>query len=117
MALMDLIVTMERPTPGEAMRRVKEVVEVRRQVVDGLLKFVGLNMVLPSQPPKSGIPKWAEDGAFVLHSRGQSIQSHVPAYEKLLHELESGISGSGMDTTMFIGEKLWKNGHPFAYRG
>lgn len=117
MALMDLIVTMERPTPGEAMRRVKEVVEVRRQVVDGLLKFVGLSMVLSSQPPKSGIPKWAEDGAFVLHSRGQSIQSHVPAYEKLLHELESEINGSGIDTTMFIGEKLWKNGHPFGYRG
>jgi len=116
-ALMDLIVTMERSTPGEATRRVKEVVEVRRQVTDGLLRFVGLNTVLSSQLPKPRIPKWAEDGAFVIHSREQSIQSHVPAYEKLLHELESGIGGSGTDTTMFIGERLWKSGHPFAYRG
>lgn len=116
-ALIDLIITMERPTPGNATRRVKEVVEVRRQVVDGLLRFAGLNVVLSNQPAKSGIPKWAEDGAFMLHSREQGIQSHVPAYERLLHELENEIGGSEMDITMFMGERLWKNGHPFLYRG
>jgi type IV secretory pathway ATPase VirB11/archaellum biosynthesis ATPase len=114
-ALMDLIVTLERPTPGQSRRRVKEIVEIRRSAVDGLLRFTGLNKILPNQEEELGEPTWARDGAFILRTQEQGVDSHLPAYEALVKRLNDMPDESCITGAIPIGERLWESGHPLAY--
>ncbi|MBD3405588.1 MAG: hypothetical protein GF411_05575 [Candidatus Lokiarchaeota archaeon] len=50
LALMDLIVTMDRPNPGKSFRFVSEIVEVKRKInSQGILVFAGLNTIYDNE--------------------------------------------------------------------
>jgi type IV secretory pathway ATPase VirB11/archaellum biosynthesis ATPase len=112
-ALMDLIVTLERPIPGESRRRVKEIAEIRRKVTDGLVCFSGLNEILTTDKASSGQVGWVDDGAFVLRSQEQGVESPFSAYEAVIEELAKMLRESISEYTTPIGERLWKSGSPF----
>jgi hypothetical protein len=109
LAMMDLIVTLERPKPGESNRRVKEIVEIRRNIVDGLLQFSGLNVVYDI---RKGHNDWARDGAFVSFARDLGIESHVPALGVLERIMTTRFHQSDLET---LSEQLWSNGHPLKF--
>lgn len=106
LAMMDLIVTLERPKPGESIRRVKEIVEARRKKVDGLLQFSGLNVVYDF---RKGQGDWAHDGAFLIYARDYGIESHVPALMRVKDMMTNKLYRSDLD---ILSEQLWSNGHP-----
>lgn len=109
LAMMDLIVTLERPKPGESNRRVKEIVEIRRNIVDGLLQFSGLNVVYDI---RKGHNDWARDGAFLSFARDLGIESHVPALGVLERIMTTRFHQSDLET---LSEQLWSNGHPLKF--
>ncbi len=106
LAMMDLIVTLERPKPGESKRRVKEIVETRRKKVDGLLQFSGLNVVYDF---KEGQRDWAHDGAFLIYARDYGIESHEPALRNIMDMMTNEQYRSDLD---ILSARLWSNGHP-----
>ena len=112
---MDVIVTLERPIPGESSRQVKEIVEIRRSVSDGLVSFAGLNRVFTIDKTSSEELGWARDGAFTLRAQEQGADSHVAAYEALIDEFAKMSYESNTVETVPIGERIWEFGHPFAY--
>lgn len=114
-ALMDVIVTLEKPKPGESTRRVKEIAEIRRCVSDGLFCFAGLNRVFCSDSVSSEEPRWAKDGAFMLRAQEQGANTHSVAYKALIDELAEMQSRLHIEESAPIGERLWEFGHPFAY--
>lgn len=109
LALMDLIVTLERPKPGESNRRVKEIVETRRKRVDGLLQFSGLNVIYDA---RKGHGDWAHDGAFLVYAKDLGIDSHVPALRNLMDTMTNELYQSDLEV---LSEQLWSNGHPLNY--
>ena len=109
--MMDLIVTLERPIPGESSRRVKEIVEIRRKVVDGLLQFSGLNIVYDII---DGHGSWAPDGAFLSYARGLGFESHVSTLESLTEILSEKLFQSDLE---LLNEQLWSKGHPLDFVG
>ncbi|MFW9793345.1 MAG: ATPase, T2SS/T4P/T4SS family [Candidatus Thorarchaeota archaeon] len=109
LALMDLIVTLERPKPGESKRRVKEIVEVRRSKVDGFLQFLGLNTVYDAI---KGLDDWAGDGAFLTHARDLGIDSHVSALANLEKAITNDLKNSKIG---IVSEQLWSKGHPLNF--
>ncbi len=109
-ALMDLIVSLNRPRPGESARYVDKIVEIRRTIRSGVVLFEGLNLVYDRMNPSlSG--KWAENGAFCQSALGQGIASHVPAFETITNELKKRVSDK-TGTLSDIASFLWSNGHP-----
>jgi hypothetical protein len=108
-AMMDLIVTLERPRPGKSIRRVKELVEITRDNVDGLLKFSGMNVIYSTRISHC---EWADDGAFLLHAKELGIESHVPALGRLKELIVSGIYQSDLEV---LSEHLWSTGHPMNF--
>jgi len=111
LAMMDLIVTLERPIPGESSRRVKEIVEIRRKVVDGLLQFSGLNVVYDII---DGHGSWSPDGAFLSYARGLGFESHVSTLESLTEILSEDLFQSDLE---LLNEQLWSKGHPLDFVG
>jgi pilus assembly protein CpaF len=112
LALMDVIVTLERPRPGESKRRVSEVTEIRRREVNGLLEFSGLNVIYDS---KRGIVEgWADDGAFTSRAREFGVESHIPALENLIQTIQQEISTTNLG---MLSEKMWSYGNPMVYIG
>jgi Flp pilus assembly CpaF family ATPase len=110
LALMDVIVTLERPKPGESRRRVSEIVEVRKRVVDGLLEFSGLNVVYDDIQGVS--ENWASDGAFSVRARDFGVDSHVPALQHLIEVIRHESDYSDFE---MLSEKMWSFGHPMKY--
>jgi hypothetical protein len=96
---------------------VREIVEIRKAINDGLLCFVGLNTVLSNDKALSQKPRWGRDGAFILHAQEQGADSHLAAYRAVIDELTEMPSGVSTEEIVPIGERLWKYGHPFAYTG
>ncbi len=109
LALMDLIVTLERPNPGESSRRVKEIAEIRKKKVDGLLQFSGLNIVYNI---RRGLCDWASDGAFMTHAMDLGIESHIPALTSLRNIMTNELHGFELD---IVSEQLWSKGHPLNF--
>lgn len=110
LALMDLIVTLERPVPGKSKRRIGEIVEIRKSSVEGLLEFRGLNKVYDSS---QGINEnWSEDGAFMTRARDFGVESHIPALENLIKTIRCSLHQSDFEV---LSEKMWFNGHPMKY--
>ena len=110
LALMDVIVTLERPKPGESKRSVSEIVEIRRKVVDGLLEFSGLNVVYDSS---QGInDNWALDGAFNVRAKDLGVKSHIPALQNLIAAIRHNVSHTDFE---ILSEKMWSFGHPMMY--
>ncbi len=114
-ALLDLIVTMERPIPSKSYRRLNQIVEVRREVVNGFLVFSGLNTLYDWRNPES--VKWAKDGAFMFHAHRIGLESHVPAYEAILAYLEHEKSSSSTGPSSSLSDRLWGEGHPMQSLG
>ena len=110
LALMDVIVTLERPRPGESKRRVSEIIEIRRKVVGGLLEFSGLNVVYDSN--QAGSNNWAQDGAFMTRARDFGVESHVPALKNLIDEIRHNTYLPDLE---ILSERMWSYGHPMMY--
>jgi len=110
LALMDLIVTLEKPIPGKSERRIKEIVEIRRGIVDGILEFCGLNRVYDSGQGLSD--NWSHDGSFMTHARDLGVESHVPALENLIEVIRDNLHQYDLE---MLSEKMWFNGHPMRY--
>jgi type IV secretory pathway ATPase VirB11/archaellum biosynthesis ATPase len=110
LALMDVIVTLERPKPGESTRRVNEISEIRRKMVNGLLEFSGLSVVYDSSQGLSG--NWAQDGAFMTRARDSGVESHVPAIRNLIDIIRHNVDHSNLE---MLSEEMWSYGHPMKY--
>jgi len=52
LALMDIIVSLERPNPGNSKRYVDEIVEIYRKEDSGLIEFAGLNTLYSAKNPE-----------------------------------------------------------------
>jgi len=114
-ALLDLIVTMERPIPGKSYRRVNQIAEVRREIVDGFLAFSGLNMVYDWRAPES--VRWAQDGAFMFHANRLGLESHIPAFEAILTYLKNDRRSSSTGSSTSLSDHLWGKDHPMQSLG
>jgi type IV secretory pathway ATPase VirB11/archaellum biosynthesis ATPase len=114
-ALLDLIVTMERPIPGKSYRRVSQIVEVRREIVDGFLTFSGLNTLYDWRDPES--VRWVRDGAFMFHAHRIGLESHVPAFETVLTCLENEKTSPFPSPIPSLSDRLWGKGHPMRSLG
>ncbi|MFW9786669.1 MAG: ATPase, T2SS/T4P/T4SS family [Candidatus Thorarchaeota archaeon] len=109
-ALLDIIVTLERPKPGESKRIVSEISEIRRRVVNGLVVFSGLNKIYDSI---EGINEdWADDGAFLNHARESGVKSHIPALRNLTEIIRLNSNPMSFHT---ISEEMWSKGHPMKF--
>jgi type IV secretory pathway ATPase VirB11/archaellum biosynthesis ATPase len=110
LALMDIIVTLNRSKPGESKRIVSEISEIRRNSVNGLLKFSGLNKIYDNI--QGLYDNWADDGAFMAHAKNLGIISHIPALRNLIDTFNQSLCPSDLEK---LGEKLWSNGHPMNF--
>ncbi len=115
-ALMDVIITMDRPVPGESKRQISEIVEIRRRLKDGILHFGGLHTIYSGADLSNEI-SFSKDGAF------QSIVSkrHNYEWDLVLERLTLLIEDSkaeGFTDFDEISSRLWENGDPllFAYK-
>ena len=110
LALMDIIVTLERPRPGESRRIVSEVSEIRRKISNGLVEFSGLNRVYENV--QGVCDCWAEDGAFITRARDLGVESHIPALENLIEIIRQDAHLSNIE---MLSEELWSQGHPMKF--
>jgi Tfp pilus assembly ATPase PilU len=108
LGLMDLIVTLERPKPGESIRQVKEIVEIRKGVQNGLLTFVGINIVYDNISKSIG--SFAEDGAFRTLARSLGIKNHEQALNSLIATFHN--YNVNMEE---LSESMWAYGHPMKF--
>jgi type IV secretory pathway ATPase VirB11/archaellum biosynthesis ATPase len=108
LGLMDLIVTLERPKPGESTRHVKEIVEIRKGVQNGLLTFLGINIVYDSISKSAG--SFAEDGAFRTLARNLGIKNHEQSLNSLIATFHN--YNENMEE---LSESMWAYGHPMKF--
>ena len=108
LGLMDLIVTLERPKPGESKRQVKEIVEIRKGVQDGLLTFLGINIVYDNISRNVG--SFAEDGAFRTLARSLGIKDPEKALNSLIATFHN--YNENMEE---LSENMWAYGHPMKF--
>ncbi len=108
LALMDLIVTLERPNPGKSLRQVKEIAEIRKGVKNGLLTFSGLNVVYDNISRE--LKDFAEDGSFRILTRSLGIENHKQALHSLLKTFDN--YGENLEK---LCENMWSYGHPMKY--
>jgi type IV secretory pathway ATPase VirB11/archaellum biosynthesis ATPase len=109
-AMMDLIVTMVRPVPGESIRRVSEIVEVRRTISEGVLKFVGLSTVYNCNSSQE--LHWATDGAYLSYARAAGHESHIQAYNEIVDLLSKRLRTFDSSTGRTLGKESWSDGQP-----
>jgi hypothetical protein len=107
---MDLIVTLERPKPGESTRRVKEIVEIRKGVQNGLLTFLGINTVYDSISKK--ISPFEEDGSFRTLARSIGIENHEQALNSLIATFQNDNKNVNLEK---LSESMWAHGHPMKF--
>jgi len=111
LGLMDLIVSVERPKPGKPRRYVKEIVEIRKGVRDGVLTFLGTNTVYDGRT--NIVTKWVDDGAFITHAKNHGIDNPELALDLLIKYLQYNEE---RDFEKLV-EELWYHGHPMKYVG
>jgi Flp pilus assembly CpaF family ATPase len=109
-AMMDLIVTMVRPVPGESTRRVREIVEVQRKVSEGVLEFVGLNTVYSFNSPQD--LHWAMDGAYLSYARAAGHESHIQAYNEIVDLLSERLQTADKSNDRTLGKDIWIERRP-----
>lgn len=112
LGLMDLIVTLERPKPGESNRFIKEIVEIRKGVQNGVLTFLGTNTVYDRK--SNALHKWADDGAFLTHAKNNGIDHPEHVIDSLMQAMRSNHEE---DHFRRLVEKLWDYEHPMQYIG
>ena len=108
--LMDLVVTLRRPKPGESRRVVKEIAEVCRTSHEGLMRFSGLNYVYTED---LGLTKsWSEDGAFLRRAREYGQPSHLSALKGLIRLFRERLRS---DVFAGVCEMLWDDNDPMSF--
>ena len=90
------------------MRRIKEIVEIRKGLQNGLLVFQGINTIYDGASRRIG--QFAEDGAFRTLATSLGIKTH----EKALTSLITTFHNQDEDIEK-LGENLWEFGHPMKY--
>ncbi|MBN2229910.1 MAG: type II/IV secretion system ATPase subunit [Candidatus Thorarchaeota archaeon] len=110
LAMMDLIVTLERPIPGQSLRRVSEIVEIRRGKENGLQTFLGTNTIYDGEE----LGDWADDGAFMIHARNAGIENLDDVMNALISSLQNQGNYANLET---LSEILWSYGHPMKFTG
>ncbi|MDF1537367.1 MAG: ATPase, T2SS/T4P/T4SS family [Candidatus Thorarchaeota archaeon] len=109
-ALMDIIVTLERPRPGESFRYVKEIAEVKRSENRGIIDFKGLNLIYDKQNPVVS-DSWSKEGAFHHSANAKGIGNHHVVYDAIVKVLQKKLVDGSNDLSN-IGNMLWSNSHP-----
>jgi type IV secretory pathway ATPase VirB11/archaellum biosynthesis ATPase len=112
-ALIDIIVTLDRLIPGQSKRVVREIVEVKKKLVDGLLVFSGLNSIYNRNNDSEKVGGWAEDGVFLIRAHEIGLQNHIPAFNALIEYLRNAVKKE--PSHIPLGEKLCHNIHPMEY--
>ena len=110
-ALMDVIVTLDRPVPGQSRRYVKEIVEVRRDIDHRGVIFVALNNVFDSLSSGTEVKGWAKDGAFRLRAQTVSCKDYVQVFEKAVEGLRFALEESSIDSVTSLVGELWCGEH------
>ncbi len=110
LGMMDLVVTLERPKPGESLRRIKEIVEIRRGIHDGLVTYLGTNVLYDVTSPTT--IHWAPDGAFQTLARSLGIKDSQKPITILIDTVRN--NGDKMDFGK-LGEEMWSYGHPLRF--
>jgi len=110
LGLMDLIVTLERPKPGESIRRVREIVEIRKGIQNGLLTFLGTNTVYDSISMK--ISPFADDGSFRTLAKSIGIEDHEQALNSLITTFQNENEILDLEK---LSEAMWAHGHPMKF--
>ena len=106
-ALMDVIVTLDRPVPGQSRRHVREIVEVRRDIDHRGVVFVGLNKVFDLRNPGAEVGRWAKDGAFRLRAQIVSCKDYAQVFEKATEGLIFALEEAAIDSVTSLVEELW----------
>jgi type IV secretory pathway ATPase VirB11/archaellum biosynthesis ATPase len=112
LGLMDLIVTLDRPKPGESLRRVKEITEIRKGTKDGLLEFLGMNTLYDVMNPH--IIHWEQDGIFQTLAESIGIKDYQCPVETLIDTVRNCSDEIGFER---LGERMWSYGHPMKFTG
>lgn len=112
LGLMDLIVTLERIKPGESQRQIKEIVEIRKGIHDGVLSFLGSNVLYDGKT--DSIHEWLDDGAYVIHAKSQGINNPEATISSLIKILEHNDENIAFEE---LAEELWDTGHPMKFVG
>ncbi len=110
-ALMDVIVTLDRPVPGQSRRHVREIVEVRRSIDHRGVVFVGLNKVFDLRRSGTEVRGWAKDGAFRLRAQTASCKDYVQVFEKAIEGLRFALEKDSIDLVTSLVEELWCGEH------
>ncbi|MHA1577390.1 MAG: ATPase, T2SS/T4P/T4SS family [Candidatus Thorarchaeota archaeon] len=114
LALMDVIVTLDRPKAGESTRIIREIVEVRRNTIDGIKHFIGLNK-LYDWVDNIPIFNCVQDGAYQLRANNVGTEDSKPAYDAIIEILKHRINSGNLGNLSSIGELLWSSGHPMKF--
>ncbi|MFW9956897.1 MAG: ATPase, T2SS/T4P/T4SS family [Candidatus Odinarchaeota archaeon] len=112
LGLMDLIVTLERPKPGESLRYVKEIVEIRKVMKNGLLEFLGTNILYDVMNPN--VIHWTQDGIFQNLARSLDIKDHQSVIDTLIETVRNCKNDMDFEK---LGERMWSFGHPMRFTG
>lgn len=110
-ALMDVIVTLDRPVPGQSRRHVKEIVEVRRDIDHRGVAFVGLNKVFDLRSSGTEVREWAKDGAFRLRAQTASCKDYIQVFERATDGLRFALEEDSIDSVTSLVEELWSDEH------
>jgi hypothetical protein len=108
---MDVIVTLDRPMPGQSRRHVTEIVEVRRDIGHCGVVFVGLNKVFDFRNPGVKVGRWAKDGAFRLRAQIASCKDYAQVFEKAAEGLRFALEEDAIDSVPSLIEELWCGEH------
>ncbi len=100
-ALMDVIVTMYRPTPGTSRRRVKEIVEIKRETIEGVIKFTGLSTIYSIFDAENGESHWSNTGAFMNRAKESGIDDIETIFERLRDGLKIKLRDNQEGATNF----------------
>ncbi|MHA1958851.1 MAG: ATPase, T2SS/T4P/T4SS family [Candidatus Thorarchaeota archaeon] len=105
-ALMDIIVTVLRPKTGTSIRKVQEIIEIRKDLVDGVFELKGFGRIFDRSVSKNEIESWASDGAF--QRRLQEMEN--PDYEQQLSDIvaiiQDYLSKPRVDFDTFV-QDIW----------
>jgi len=88
MALMDIIIVLNRPLPGKSHRRIIEVSEIRRCNIDGINNLTGLNKLYDINETCNIVERLADDGAFLSRMRDFGIDEISRRYKFLLQSIQ-----------------------------
>ncbi len=110
-ALMDLVIVLDRPQPGKSRRVVKQIAEIQRESEDGFLRLKGINTIY-SRSRLSESCDLSQDGALLQRSQEFGVGDPGHCLQDVAMLIRQSLSPD-VETHWKIGELLWANGNPF----